>query len=168
MDNEKQTPEHARLVVMASTGISLAVMFLSLVACSVDSAPRPDDEQMVRAHKWYLGNHYVPSCGAPIRAEEILVVDLEVSDYDVESLEHTVGEFKQLTDRPVAVSGKGSREDIEQRVLRLAAGKGCDVVLLGPIHTQTEIHGGDGMTAGGAGQKLEVSYQLFRMGIRTG
>lgn len=139
----------------------------ALVSCSASPQPVPQENRIVNADRWYVPEHEVPRCGARIQAEDVQVVDLESLDYGAAALERQLGPFQQVTDRPVAVSGMGSNEEIEQRVRQMAAGKGCDVVLLGPVHTQTEYPGGSGMNPGGKMSKEEVPYQLFRMGYRT-
>ena len=150
--------------VMAAIGTVLLLPVFT--ACTGGGQPAPEDRQIVNMERWYVPANEVPRCGARIPEEEILIVDLDALDYDAEALERQIGPFQQTTDKPVAVSGEGSSEEIERRVRRTAAGLGCDVVLLGPIHKEMEYPGDLGMRPGGAKGKKEVSYQLFRMGFR--
>ena len=136
-------------------------------ACTGSAQPAPEDKQIVNLERWYVPAQEVARCGARIRAEEVLVVDLDALDYDAETLERQIGPFRQTTDKPVAVSGEGTSEAVEQRVRKTAAGLGCDIVLLGPVHKEMDYPGDLGMRPGGAKGKKEVSYQLFRMGYRT-
>lgn len=143
----------------------LILLCLSLVSCTID--PVPEEKKIVHANRFYLKADPNVRCGVPIRMEEILIVDLDQLDRDAESLVQDIGPFIQVTEKPIAVSGSGPREKTEQRVRKVAAERGCDVVLLGPVETRTEIWGGNGISTGSGGGKSEVPYQLFRMGYRT-
>lgn len=155
------------MIVLIKCAVPLLVLCLPLASCSMNSDPIPEENRIVRADRWYLGDHEVPRCGDRINAESIQMFDVEELDYDAEKLQQEIGPFIQVTERPVAVSGKGSQDQVRQRVKETAAGKGCDVVLLGPVQSQAQFSGGDGIRGGGGARKSEVSYQLFRMGYRT-
>ena len=156
---------HACSWILAAIG---SVFFLPVfTACTGSAQPVAGDNKIVNMERWYVPAHEVSRCGARIREEEVLVVDLDALDYDAELIERQIGPFRQTTDKPVAVSGEGTTEVVDQRVRKTAAGLGCDVVLLGPIHKEMDYPGDLGMMPGGAKGKKEVSYQLFRMGYRT-
>lgn len=156
-----------RLRTLFFAAILLALLPPVLTSCTADAQPAAQEQRIVRADRWYVPEHELPRCGARIQPEDVVVVDLVAIDYDAATLEAQIGAFEQITDKPVAVSSKGSREDVEQRVRLIAAGRGCDVVLLGPVQSETGYGGWGAMSPGTAGGKEEVSYQLLRMGYRT-
>jgi hypothetical protein len=140
---------------------------LALSSCSVKPAA-PEEERIVQVNRWNASAQKIPRCGARIREEEVLVVDLEELDYDADSLQREVGSFTQVTDKPLAISAEGSRVEVEQRVQKTAAGSGCDLVLLGPVKTNTVYLGGYPTVSHGSGaHKGESPYQFFRMGYRA-
>ena len=155
-----------RFCVLSVTAIFLVFLLPALTACTASPQAVSEEERIVGKKRTYGSAHEESRCGARIKEEEVLVVDLETLDYDAELLERQVGPFQQTTETPVAVSGKGSGVEVDRRVRRLAAGLGCDVVLLGPVQKEDDYPAGLGMTAGGGGGKRESSYQLFRMGYR--
>lgn len=141
---------------------------LTLSSCSVKPATAPGDERVVKVNRWNVSAQKIPRCGARIREEEVLVVDLEELDYDADALQREIGSFTQVTEKPLAISAEGSRAEVEQRVQKTAAGSGCDLVLLGPVKTNSVYRGGYPTVNHGSGaHKGESPNQFFRMGYRT-
>ena len=155
----------ARLSIQRLSMIFLCLFYLPLVSCSSTSVQSQQENKIVSADRYHVRLTQVPRCGTRIEEADIRVIHLEDLDYDAERLEREIGPFTQVTEMPVAVSSKGTEREVEQRVRKTAAEKGCDLVLLGPVVTETVIWGGDGINGSGSGGKKEEPFQLFRMGF---
>ena len=95
--------------------------------------------------------------------DEVLVVDLEASPLDQSAQLEEAQPFSLITEEPVGILNRGSRVQTLLSAQKNAAKKGCNLLLVGPIHSQKKETAS--FTDAGRSNYSE-KYLLVHMGTR--
>ena len=107
-----------------------------------------------------------PVCSSRIPVDEVWVVDMETPEQERESLLEQAGPYVLMTEKPVAIRSRGSQVQTILRAKRVAASGGCNLLLLGPIHT-VQLKTGGHPSATRTSSTVE-RYLFVKLGVRQG
>jgi hypothetical protein len=135
-------------------------------ACSTapDSSAVAADEptQLLVANQYYWNAKQIPSCGPRVDTKEVMVINVDVPEEEKAALLEQAGDFQLLSEKPIAIASAGYRVQTERSAMRVAANKGCNLLLLGPVLEETARYEATAINASG-GQKI-VRHLLVHLG----
>jgi len=83
-----------------------------------------------------------PLCGNSVPRADVLVLDLEKPDEAQRFERELADRFRPVSDGWIAFGAAGSGVDTANRARNAAAGRGCAMVLMGPLLTYDTLSGG--------------------------
>jgi hypothetical protein len=102
-----------------------------------------------------------PYCGDRVKAEEVLVIDLESPEGQA-SLEQA-GPYELLTEPWISIESKGSMMNTKSAAIDSAASRGCNLLLTGPVVSDSMKTDSTGLASSGGSPDRLQKYLLVRM-----